>query len=78
MNARNMDWNIEKRCITWLLFVLNGLHVFYVYFKMRVMSKRHTRIFFYFCIRNALSLVYIGYESGGNNLKATGDVATFI
>ena len=40
-----MDWNIEKRCITWLLFVLNGLHIFDVYFQMHVMSKRCPRIF---------------------------------
>ena len=33
--------------------------------------------FLNFCIWNTLSLVDIGYESGGNDLKATGDVATF-
>ena len=48
MNTRNMDWNIEKRCITWLLFVLNGLHIFDVYFQMHVMSKRRPRIFLIF------------------------------
>ena len=43
-----MDWNIEKRCITWLLFVLNGLHFFDLYFQMQVMSKRRLRIFLIF------------------------------
>ena len=42
-----MDWNIEKRCITRLLFVLNGLHIFDVYFQMHIMSKRRPRIFVY-------------------------------
>ena len=77
MNTRNMDWNIEKRCITQLLFVLNGLHIFDVYFQMHVMSKRCPRIFLIFVYEMFLSLVYIRYESGGNDLKATGDVATF-
>ena len=48
MNTRNMDWNIEKRCITQLLFVLNGLHIFDVYFQMYVMFKRRPRIFYIF------------------------------
>ena len=38
-----MDWNIEKRCITRLLFVLNGQHIFDVYFQMHIMCKRHPR-----------------------------------
>ena len=33
--------------------------------------------FFIFCESNALSLVYIGDEFGGNDMKAIGDVATF-
>ena len=48
MNTRNMDWNVEKRCITQLLFVLNGLHFFDVYFQMHVMSKRRPRTFLIF------------------------------
>ena len=43
-----MDWNIEKRFVTWLLFALNGLHIFDVYFQMHVMSKRCPRIFLVF------------------------------
>ena len=35
------------------------------------------RYFLIFDIWNALSLVYIRDESDGNNMKATGDVATF-
>ena len=49
MNTRNMDWNIEKRYITRLLFVLNGLHIklfFDVYFQMYVVSKLNLRIFY--------------------------------
>ena len=48
MNTRNMDWNIEKRCITRLLFVLNGLHIFDVYFQTHAMSKRRPRTFLIF------------------------------
>ena len=33
--------------------------------------------FFIFCVCNALSFNYIGYESDGKDLKATGGVATF-
>ena len=40
MNTRSMDWNVEKRCITWLSFVLNGLHFIDLYFEMNVMAKR--------------------------------------
>ena len=73
-----MDWDIEKRCITRLLFVLNGLHIFDVYFQMHVMSKSHPRIFLIFAYEILCHWpVCIGYESGGNDLKATGDVATF-
>ena len=46
-----MDWNIEKRCITRLLFVLNGLHVFDLYFQMHVMSKRRPRTFLFLYIK---------------------------
>ena len=65
----------KGRCITRLLFVLNGLYIFDVHFQMHVISKK-TQGFSFFCTGNALPLVYFGYESGGNDLKATGDVAT--
>ena len=32
----------------------------------------------FFCVCNALVLNYIGYESDGNDLKATGGVTTFV
>ena len=49
MNTRKMDWNIEKRdAPTRLLFVLNGLNIFDVYFQMHAMSKRRSRIFLIF------------------------------
>ena len=51
INTRNMDWNIEKRCITWLLFVLNGLHIFDAYFQMHVMSKWCPRVFEFLYMR---------------------------
>ena len=56
-------------CTEWFTY-------FDVYFQMHVMSKCRLRIF-KFLHMNALSLVYIGYESGGNDLKTIGDVATF-
>ena len=34
--------------------------------------------FFIFCVCNALSLNYIGYESDGNDMLATGGVTTFV
>ena len=33
--------------------------------------------FFIFCVLNVLSLIYVGDESGRNNLKVTGGVETF-
>ena len=39
------------------------------------MSQRCPKIF---CVCNALSLNHIGYESDGNDLKATGGVKTFV
>ena len=44
---------------------------------MHGMYKRHHRIFFIFCVLNVLSLIYVGDESGRNDLKATGCVETF-
>ena len=41
---------------------------------MHGMCKRRPRIF---CVQNVLSLIYIGDESGRNDLKATGGVETF-
>ena len=38
---------------------------------------KHCPGFFYFCVQNVLSLIYIGDESGRNDLKATGGVETF-
>ena len=50
MNTRNMDWNIEKRCITRLLLVLSGLHIFDVYFQMHLTYVQTTpQDFFNFC-----------------------------
>ena len=43
---------------------------------MHGMYKRRPRIFF-FCVLNVLSLIYVGDESGRNDLKATGGVETF-
>ena len=76
INTRNMDWNIEKRCITRLLFVLNGLHIFDVNFKW-MLCPNDAQGFFEFLYMKCFVIVYIEYKSGVNDLKATGDVATF-
>ena len=34
--------------------------------------------FLYFCVCNGLSLNYIGYESDGNDMKATGGVTAVL
>ena len=51
-------------------------------FLMCILNARYVQMppqdFLIFAYEMLLSLVYIGYESGGNDLKATGDVATFI
>ena len=46
-NNEHQEHGLEykKRCITQLLLVLNGLHIFDVYFQMHVMFKRRPRIF---------------------------------
>ena len=55
------------------LFVLNG---FDVHFYLHAMSQqRWPKIF---CVCNALSLNYIGYESDRNDMLATGGVITFV
>ena len=67
----------QKRCITQLLFVLNVLYTFDVHFNCMVCPNNAPR-FFIFCVCNSLSLNYIGYESDGNDMKATGGVTTFV
>ena len=57
-----------------VLIVLNDLCIYDVHFEMHVMSKRNPGDFLIF---NALLLVYIGDKSGGNDMKAIGDAATF-
>ena len=71
MNTRNMDWNIEKRYITRLLFVVD---IFLIcIFKCMLCPNAAPELFEFLYIK----CFVIGYESGGNDLKATGDVATF-
>ena len=77
MNTRNMDCNIEKRCITQLLFVLNGLHFFDLYFQMHVMSKRRPRTFLIFVYEMLCHWSTSDTNLVGNDLKATGDMGTF-
>ena len=59
-----------------VLIALNGLCIYDIYFEMYIMSKRNPRIFYFFCMK-CLSLVYIRDESGNNDMKVIGDVATF-
>ena len=63
--------------ITESLYLMVYAFLMYVHFEMYVMFKRNPRKFLFFCVLNALSLVYIGDKSGGNDMKAIGDVATF-
>ena len=59
-----------------LLYVLYGLLcIFDVYYAWYVQTPPQD--FFIFCVQNVLSLIYIGDESGRNDLKATGGVETF-
>ena len=43
-----------------------------------MLCPNETPGFFIFCVLNALSLVYIGDKSGGNDMKAIGDVAILL
>ena len=48
------------------------------WFQMHVMSKRRPRTFLIFVYEMLCHWFTLhGYESGGNDLKATGDVAMF-
>ena len=58
-------------CTEWFIILL-----MYIY---NCMSCPNTAPrFFIFCVCNALSLNYIGYESDGNDMLATGGVTTFV
>ena len=53
-----------------------GYYVFLMYiFKCMVCTNAAPG--FFFCVLNVLSLIYVGDESGRNDLKATGGVETF-
>ena len=54
-----------------------GYYVFLMYiFKCMVCTNAAPGFFCFLCT-NVLSLIYIGDESGRNDLKATGGVETF-
>ena len=58
-------------CTEWFTF-------FDLYFQMHVMSKRRPRTFLIFVYEMLCHLLALGMIiSGGNDLKATGDVDTF-
>ena len=54
------------------------IYVLVMYILKCVLCPTKPQDFFIFCVSNALSLVYIGDESGGNDMKAIGDATTFI
>ena len=49
-NNEHYEHELEynKRCITQLLFLLSGLNIFDVHFKLHIMSQRHPKIFLFF------------------------------
>ena len=63
---------ITRLCLYWMVYVF----LMYI-FKCMSCSNEAPR-FFYFLYMNALSSNYMGYQSDGNNTKATGGVKTFI
>ena len=52
-------------------------YVFLMYIFKCMVCPNETPGFFIFCVSNALLLVYIGNEFGGNDVKVIRDVATF-
>ena len=77
-NNEHYEHELEynKRCITQLLFVLNGfIYIFKYIFNCMLCPNAAPR---FFCACNALSLNYIGYESNGNDMKTTGGAKTFV
>ena len=59
------------------LYVLYGLLCILMYIFKCMVCTNAAPGFFYFCVQNVLSLIYIGDESGRNDLKATGGVEIF-
>ena len=52
-------------------------NLFLMYILKCLLCPNETSGFFYFCVLKALSLIYIGDEFDGKDMKATGDAATF-
>ena len=76
MNNWSINRSIRKRCIVWLLFLLNALCIFMYIFKCILCPNKSQK-----CLKLLVLIVqvlfYYGYKFGVNDLKATEGVTIF-
>ena len=64
----------KKRYTTCLLFVVDALYIFKVHFEIHDISQQCAKILYFLHIK----CFVIERQSDGNDMKATGGVATYV